>query len=320
MRPGRFLSPLVLALAACGSHGGRDAALDLPDSEWPVSRVTSGRAGKDRDPHVSADGTLLFYASSSFGQNLDLFVRTIGANTAIRLTSLEGDARFPKVSPASPQTLAFCSNERGPWEIYVMPDYLTDPRKMSIVSEPGGDSIHPSWSPDGRYLAYCTSDGADGDWTLKIKDMKTAQTHTLEGIDGLLPEWSPLNNRIVFQRMKRRDLWYSSLWTVEFEEGRSKNLTLLFDADDWAAINPSWSPDGKRIVFTTVAKSLARSGVLNEGDDLWTILEDGSRPTRLTSSPAADWMPVWSRDGKIYFISDRDQTQRVWCITPPPAK
>ena len=135
-------------------------------------------------------------------------------------------------------------------------------------------------------------------------------------MDGLLPEWSPRDNRIVFQRMRHRDGWYGGLWTVEFDGSSARNLTRVFAGEEWACINPSWSPDGRRIIFTTVGKSRARAAVLDKGDDLWVVNVDGSQPTRLTTSPAADWMPAWSGDGTIYFVSDRSGANRLWSLRP----
>jgi TolB protein len=286
--------------------------------------MTNGRAGDDKDPELSRDGSLLFYASSSYGEHLDLFVKRIGANTVTRLTTASGDERFPKVNPRAPRMLAFCSNDRGEWDIYVMEDYEADPGKVALISEPGTHDIHPSWSPDGLSLVYCsTEDFGSGTWVLKVWDSATRKTHVLEEVDGLLPEWSPVpkDNRIVFQRMKHRDGWYGSIWVLEYDLGIVRNVTSIFASDDWAAINPSWSPDARRVAFATVAKSRARAGILNEADDVWVVNADGSHPTRLTADPAADWMPAWAPDperaeGRIYFVSKRTGTHRIWSLFP----
>jgi len=284
------------------------------ERESPATQVTGGKAGQDRDPEVSPDGTLLYYASSSHGASFDLYVRTIGSNTATRLTSLPGDERFPKVCPVNPKVLAFSYDGDGEWAVCLMD--VDRPSKIERLSESGTVSIHPSWSPDGRYLVYSAADDATGAWTLRIHDRQTGKTYAMDDLDGLLPEWSPTGNRIVFQRMRGRDGWLGSLWTLDWEGGAAKNMTAIFSNDDWAAINPSWSPDGKWIVFTSVGKSASRKGSLDQGDDLWAVRPDGSHATRLTTSVAADWMPSWSTDGRIYFVSDRSGSHRIWSIRP----
>ena len=306
-------------LAALLSWGCRHRdPLHAPlERELPATQVTGGQAGGDKDPQPSADGTMIFYASSSFGLQTDLYVKRVGSNTTTRLASLDGDVRFPAPNPVRPHMVAFCSNARGDWDIYIMKDYETDPGQVVVVSQPGMQDIHPSWSPDGKSLVYCSTDNfGSGAWTLRFLDLDSARTRVVEEIDGLLPEWSPTGDRIVFQRMKKRDGWLSSIWTVEVDNGTLRHLTSIFSNDDWAAINPSWSPDGSTIVFATVGKSRARAGILHEADDLWTVRADGSEATRLTTSPAADWMPAWSGDGRVYFVSDRNGTHRPGQFAP----
>jgi len=288
------------------------------DLEPPVTQVTTGRSGVDRDPETSRDGRVLFYASTAHGERFDLYQRTVGSNTATRLTSSGGDKRFPRVSPVNPKMLAYCSNERGPWELCLIADLVDAPSTVVVLSDRGTDNLHPSWSPDGKKIVYCsTHEGLTGEWVLKVKDLETGKTHVLEDADGLLPDWSPAGNRIVFQRMKRRDDWLSSIWTLDFENGAARNMTSIFSSDGFAAINPSWSPDGLRVAFATVGKSQASAGVMTKADDLWIVSAEGMNPTRITTAPASDWMPCWSHDNRIYFISDRTGGQRIWSLAAP---
>jgi len=311
-------SALVLSLCIGGCTPPSALPPQSSDLEPALTQETMGRSGADRDPEVSRDGSLLFYASTSHDEAFSLYVKRVGSNTATRITTLGGDQRFPRVSPAQPRRLVFCSNEHGRWELVLLDDYVSHPTRMEILSEPGTENLHPSWSPDGKKIVYCsTRSFGSGEWTLRIRDLDSGKTTVLEDIDGLLPEWSPVGNRIVFQRMKRRDDWLSSLWTLDLEAGEARRVTSIFSSDEWAAINPSWSPDGRKVAFATVGKSRAKAGVLSEADDVWVVAADGLNPTRLTNSPAADGMPRWSSTGRIYFVSDRGGSPRLWSVAAP---
>jgi dipeptidyl aminopeptidase/acylaminoacyl peptidase len=72
------------------------------------------------------------------------------------------------------------------------------------------------------------------------------------------------------------------------------------------------SPDGQWIVFTLRKTDLEA----NKGrTDLWLIGTDGKGLRQMTSDPAGDFNPCWSKDGKtIYFLSTRCGSCQVWRI------
>ena len=72
------------------------------------------------------------------------------------------------------------------------------------------------------------------------------------------------------------------------------------------------APDASRIVFVRRTTDLDA----NRGrTDLWLVNLDGRGLRRLTSHPAGDWNPRWSRDGmNIWFLSTRSGSAQVWRI------
>ena len=74
-------------------------------------------------------------------------------------------------------------------------------------------------------------------------------------------------------------------------------LTRLTD-DPAEDMEPAWSPDGKRIAFTSTR---------NTSRGIYVMNADGSSVTRLTTSTWNGYRPAWSPDGsRIAFVSDRD--------------
>jgi dipeptidyl aminopeptidase/acylaminoacyl peptidase len=72
------------------------------------------------------------------------------------------------------------------------------------------------------------------------------------------------------------------------------------------------SPDARTIAFVLRVTDLEA----NKGrTDIWLVGIDGSGLKRLTTDPAADSNPRWSRDGKqIYFVSSRSGSSQIWRV------
>ena len=115
------------------------------------------------------------------------------------------------------------------------------------------------------------------------------------------PSWSPDGKRIVFERLSKLDVTSSPSIGLIDSRGEAETLLLPLKST-WNAgeryynPHPSWSPDGRRIVFSAMHERQ------------WTIHvmdADGKNPRILTSQAGSeDLGPVWSPDGsQIVFMS-----------------
>lgn len=91
----------------------------------------------------------------------------------------------------------------------------------------------------------------------------------------------------------------ADLWLVDVTRGTMRNLTTSVDDE----FNPSWSPDGRRIVY---ARQYTTEDAIG-GDDLFVLDVETGRVEPLRVAEGDEEYPAWSPDGsRIAFVSDHE--------------
>ena len=149
---------------------------------------------------------------------------------------------------------------------------------------------------DGQTRALWTNtDGRAAFWKLSPDGGALQVNATF----GPLPEPAPTPlpsgvGKIVFESRLSTDP-NSRLYVMN---GDGSDRTRLTDAYFYDDTNPSFSPDGNRVVFVSTQGS--------GNKEIYLIGADGSGRTRLTTSSAVEDSPKFSPDGKrIVFVSNR---------------
>ena len=310
-------APLMLVLVGCLGGPGQPsvaefpAALQAPSGQSPSSyeawiRHTQGAVGEDLFGALLPGGGVVF-SSNRFSPHFKLCVRPPRGSAVRRITDGVGHDLHP--APAADGRIAFVSTRSGAPRLYLLANLEdSSPRRLGDAD---ADALHPSWSPDGTQIAYARLSPVTHRWEVWIIDLATGQQRFLT--EGLFPEFHPRGARLVFQRARRRDENWFSIWTIRLDGTHEQEI---ISGKDWGAVNPTWSPGGEWIAFNTVARSPANRGLLAQGDDIWCVRADGELPTRLTARPSPEWNPRWGTNGRLYFTSLQSGETSVWSLMP----
>lgn len=310
---GTYDEALLHSLPSETNHG-------IGDRNTPnATQVTYTFDGADFDPAISADGSLVVYASTQHRPTPDIYIKRVGSSVVTQLTNDPSSDAMPALSPDGTR-VAFCSDRAGNWDIYVMP--ISGGHAVQITTD-GSSELHPSWSPDGSRLAFGRLGQISNRWEIWVVDVSNPTVSEFIG-NGMFPQWCPVAgtgeagaDRILFQRSRERGDRAFGLWTIDYRDGRVGNLTQIIASPLAAFINASWSPDGARIVFASVPtpSSWGRaSGTRPPKAELWMMPVAGGSRVALTSGEAVDLMPTWGPDNRIYFVSDRSGADNIWSM------
>jgi Tol biopolymer transport system component len=189
--------------------------------------------------------------------------------------------------------------------------YVVDPygkRRVERAIPKGVDGCAPTWSPDGRTIAFEGLRGGRQDIWVSRTDGTAGRRLTDDAAVDAHPSWSPDGRRIVFasDRGSTTDLYVM--------DADGSNVQVLY-AGPFADLDPVWSPDGR---WVALASASAQACVVGDGNcayHVWVVKADGSGVEQLTSGPAHDLDPVWSPDGtRIAFASDRDGDFDIYVV------
>ena len=124
--------------------------------------------------------------------------------------------------------------------------------------------------------------------------------------DDITPSVSPDGNQIAFAS-NRGGFW--DLYILDLTTGEILQLTNTAEYD----ASPSWSPDGRWLVYESYVSDQAGSANLELLIREVIPTTPEQTPLRLTNRPAADFSPAWSPNGRqIVFVSINEGEKNIW--------
>ena len=169
------------------------------------------------------------------------------------------------------------------------------------LTELPGAELQPSLSPDGRMLVYASASSGNLDlYLLRASGDRSIPLTAGSPADDSQPAFAPDGETIAF----RSERHGGGLFVMGATGESVRRVTSQ-------GFDPAWSPDGKRLVFSTepVVDPYSRLG----RSELWTAQIVSGAAERLFAGDAVQ--PAWSRDGKriAYWANDNGQRD-VWTI------
>ena len=167
---------------------------------------------------------------------------------------------------------------------------------LDLTRTSGVAERYPSWSPDGKTLAYMSDRSGEYQLVLRPAD-GSGEERTVTSLGPgyrYRPIWSPDSKRIVF---------IDQTQTLRLVDVATGAVTELDRLHGWLhsaleGFHPSWSPDGRWLAYDTAVDNLQSVIVLYD-------TQKGERH-QVTSGTFNDRQPSFDPDGKyLYYLSSR---------------
>ncbi len=281
-------APIAFVATTWCTAGAAHDILTIDPDRTDLTSVSCAR-GQDIDPAWSPDGRRIAFASNRTG-DYEIWVMNADGSGATRLTKDAAADQHPAWSPDGTR-IAFASGRsttKNTTDLWVMNSDGSSPTRLLAMP---GNERYPDWAPDGSRIVFSHFGGAEapGIWTVRPDGTGAALV-----AGGALhnPQWSPDMSRIAYDGQPAG----CSFAVYTMKADGTDRVKLVKNPDGCGSYDkhPSWSPDGKELVYSS-----SRKTATGQQTRLFTIGAAGGRPTLLVAYTIAKkyigpYDPDWS--------------------------
>ncbi|HJT16677.1 MAG TPA: hypothetical protein VJ853_04790, partial [Thermoanaerobaculia bacterium] len=279
-----------------------------------VKRITTSGF----EPSWSPDGSQIVYASERIevnpqnSQGISTLWAVNANGGAPRKLNSGPDATQPKVSPHNKRIAYMARLVAGQVDVWTM---SLDGKSRLAVTHDLPTDWSPFWSPDGKFLYFCSDRGGSMNlWRVPIDEesgrtLGALQPVTTPAAFVAHPSISADGSRIAYSSVVRS----ANIQMLPLDPVTGKvagePAWVTTGSRSWSSPDPS--PDGQWVAFYSIIQP--------EGH-LYVVRTNGTELRQLTSDSAIDRMPRWSPDGKwLAFFSNRSGPLEIWKMRPDGA-
>ena len=295
---------VVAGVCFCGAESSAQQAQSGPR---PI-RVTDIFAFRDlHDPQISPEGQWIAYAMGTVSREEDkneerIWMVPAAGGEAMPLTAEDVSSSHPRWSPDGKYLAFLSARDEGKTQVWLLNRKGGEAQKLTDTPQDVDDF---EWSPEGQRLVLVLRDA-------KPEELEEAKTKEKEKGGAEKDKKAKTAKPWVVDRLqfKQDTIGYldrrrTHLYVFDLA---AKSLTQV-SSGDFDDDEPAWSPDGKRIAFTSNRSLPEPDRTYNT--DIWIVAADskdkGAHPTQVTTNPGEDHQAAWSPDGKwIAYSSQLD--------------
>ncbi len=291
------------------NEGTQAEAYFSRDGRWITFQSTRGDHPCDLQFVMRPNGTDLRRVSPAGGKTTCGWFLEDGRRLFFGSTHAQGDACPQRPDPSKGYVWGL-----DPFDMYTVGSDGTDLRRITNYGVYTAEGV---LSPNGKRIVFTSL--KDGDleiYTMNVDGTDVRRLTNIAGYDGG-PWWSPDGKQIVYrsyhptdpkelqdyqdllaQRIVRPSKM--EIWVMNADGSDQRQITHLGGAN----FGPSWTPDGKQIIFSSNYKNPRGANF-----DIYTVSLDGTGLTQITSDEGFDGFPMFSPDGKkLIWGSGRNAT------------